>query len=112
LALLEESVKKEPINEEMMNDMFLRVQKAQNDLDKFYSSKETLMDILLPPSLETWVFTPLEEKINAIVVQVRMKKHPISEMTQVINALMKYQKNIKRLLGYETDKKLENIYPF
>jgi uncharacterized protein YneF (UPF0154 family) len=112
LSVLKESVNEKPINEEMTKEMLLRVQKAQKNLSEFYSSNETLIDILLPYSLETWVFHPLEMKINAIVVQVRIKEKPISEITQVINALMKYQGNMKRLLGFETDKKFENVYPF
>jgi hypothetical protein len=33
-------------------------------------------------------------------------------VTQVIDALMKYQENLKKMIGYETEVELEEIYPF
>jgi len=64
-------------------------------------------------SYSPWVFTPIEERLDKIFVQISEGKRPADrEFTLVINALMKYQENLKRLLGYETIEKLEEIYPF
>jgi hypothetical protein len=113
LAVLQQSVRKKSsiTKGKTLKDLLLETQKAQQDLKNFYLFYEIRIDLLLPHSLSTWVFAPIDESIDKIIVQISDGKEP-NEMTKVINALMKYQKNMKRLLGYEADKKLENVYPF
>jgi hypothetical protein len=114
LVVLSESVRmKSSITKgKTLKDLLLETQKAQQDLKEFYLFNEIQIDLLFPHSLSTWVFAPIDESLDKIMTQISEGKEPMNEMTQVINALMKYQKNMKRLLGYETDKKLENVYPF
>jgi hypothetical protein len=99
-------------DEEIVKDMLITIPKVQSNLREFYSSKEKYIDIFLPSMLSPWVLYPIEKTINTIIVQIRMGKEPIAEVTQVINALMKYQENLKKLIGYETEVELEDIYPF
>jgi hypothetical protein len=113
LAVLQSSLRmKTPIIKgKTLKDLVLETQKAQQDLKKFYVLNEIQIDLIFPHSLNTWVFGPIDESIEKIIVQISDGKEP-DEITKVVNALMKYQKNMKRLLGYEADKKLEDVYPF
>jgi len=114
LATLSESVrmKSSIVKGKTLNDLLLETQTAYQEFRKFYLSKYTEMNLLLPHPLSPWVFAPIEERIGKIFGQISEEKEPIAEMTLVINALMKYQKNLKKLIGFETDMKLETIYPF
>jgi len=113
LSFLKESVSGKQINEEMKKDALQRVQRAQNALAEFYSLKkiQILIDMLLPYSLETWIFFPLKLEIDAIIVLINLGQKPIDKMTKVIDAFMKYQENLKKLIGYETKVKLYDVYP-
>jgi len=114
LAVLDASIlsKSSIIEGKTMNDLILETQKALQDLKGFILQKGTEIDLLFPHSLSSWVCAPISEKIGAILAQVSNGKEPLKELTQGINALMKYQKNLKKLIGYETEQKLEDIYPF
>jgi hypothetical protein len=96
-----------------IEDLLLKTQKAEQNLKQFYDTNYSQMNLLLPHPLSPWIFAPIEERLDKILVQISEGKRPAGrEFTLVINALMKYQKNLKRLVGYETEKKLESIYPF
>lgn len=114
LAVLQVSVnsKSSIIKGKTINDLILETQQALQNLISFIREKGTEIDLYFPHSLSSWVFAPISEKIEEILAQVSEGKKPENEMTQVINALMKYQKNLKKLIGYETKQKLEDIYPF
>jgi hypothetical protein len=93
--------------------LLIETQTAKQNLREFILAKSTEIDLLMPHSLSTWVFAPIEERIDKILVQISEGKEPLpQETTVVINALMKYQKNLKKLIGFETEKELEDIYPF
>lgn len=115
LAILWESVrtKSSIVKNKTLEDLLLEAQTAYQDFQKFHLSKSTEIDLLMPHSLSTWVFAPIEERIAKILDQISNGKQPLpQEITVVINALMKYQKNLKKFIGFETEKKLEGIYPF
>jgi hypothetical protein len=114
LAVLQRSVelKSSIIKGKTINDLILETQEAMQNLKSFILEKSAEIDLLFPHSLSSWVFAPIDEKIEILLTQVLDGKQPYTEITQVINALMKYQKNLKKLLGYETDVKLEDVYPF
>jgi len=114
LAILNESIRNKAsiMKGKTLRDLLLETQTANQELRKFYLSKYTEMNLLLPHSLSPWVFSPIEERIGKIFAQISEEKEPIAEMTLVIKALMKYQKNLKKLIGLETEMKLEAIYPF
>jgi glutamine synthetase len=115
LATLWESVrmKSSIVKGRTLKDLLLETQTAYQEFQKFRLSKCTEIDLLMPHSLSTWVFAPIEERIVRILTQISEGKEPLpQEITVVINALMKYQKNLKKFIGFETEKKLEDIYPF
>ena len=114
LAVLETSVrfKSSIIKGKTIDNLASEVQEALLDLKAFCLANNTKMDLLFPHPLSSWVFVPISEKIEGILAQISSGKEPFNEITEVINALMKYQKDLKRLVGYETEQKLENIYPF
>jgi len=115
LATLWESVrmKSSIVRGRNLKDLLLEVQTAKQNLREFILAKSTEIDLLMPHSLSTWVFAPIEERVDKILVQISEGTEPLpNETTVVINALMKYQKNVKKLIGLETRKKLEDIYPF
>lgn len=86
---------------------------AQGKLKEFLLSNGIQIDLLFTHPLSTWVFAPIEEKIDKIAVEVSQGREPSKEVwVKAINALMTYQKNLKRLIGYETKVELEQIYPF
>src|SRR5271157_1428977 len=91
----------------------IKTQKAEENLKQFYVSNYAQLDLLLPQSISPWVFAPIEEHLDDILVRISRGMEPKQgEFALVINALMEYQKNLKRLLGYETMEKLKEIYPF
>jgi hypothetical protein len=115
LAVLSESVrmKSSIVKGKTLDDLLMETQNAEKKLKQFYDSNYSQMNLLLPNPISPWVFAPIEERLDKILVQISERKQPADqEFTLVINALMKYQKNLKRLVGYETEKKLESIYPF
>jgi hypothetical protein len=108
LAVLEH-----PKTSSNVNDLLLKTRKAEYNLKEFYRLNYSQLNLLLPNSISPWVFSPIEERLNKILADISEgKKTTSQEFTLVINALMKYQKNLKKLIGYETEAKLENIYPF
>lgn len=110
LAVLEQSVRMKSSN---IEDWLLKTQKAEQNLKQFYDSNYSQMNLLLPHALSSWVFAPIEEHLNKILVEISEGKKPEDrEFTLVVNALMKYQKNLKTILGYEIEAKLEDVYPF
>ena len=111
LALLEQSVRFKALKTKgkTLEDM---VTDAHKKLKEFYLSNYSEIDLLLPHPLSAWVFAPIGEKVDKIMAQISQGKEPSDEFTQAINALMKYQKNLKKLIGYETKVELEDIYPF
>ena len=114
LAVLGESVRFKPsiIKGASMEDLLSESLDAYKKLKEFRSVNGVQIDLMFPHSLSTWVFSPIGEKIDKIILEISQGKEPSDEFTQVINALMKYQKNLKKLIGYETKVELEDIYPF
>jgi hypothetical protein len=115
LAVLFESVrmKSSIVKSKTLKDLLIEAQNAEQKLKQFYGSNYSQMNFLLPNPISPWVFAPIEERLDKVLVQLSEGKRPADqEFTLVINALMKYQKNLKKLLGYETMEKLEEIYPF
>jgi hypothetical protein len=115
LAILSESVrmKSSIVKGKILKDLLLETQNAEQNLKGFYDSNYSQMNLLFPHPISPWVFAPIEEHLDKILVQISEGKRPADqEFTLVINALMKYQENLKRLLGYETKETLEEIYPF
>ena len=115
LAVLSESVrmKSSVVKGKTLEDLSKEVQNAEHKLKQFYDFNYSQLNLLLPEPISPWVFAPIEERLDKILVQVSEEKQRTGkEFTLVINALMKYQKNLKKLIGYETEAKLENIYPF
>jgi hypothetical protein len=114
LAVLEQSArfKASIIKGKTLEDMVTETLNAHKKLKEFYLLNYSQIDLLLPHPLSTWIFAPIGEKIDKIIAQILQGKEPSDEFTQVINALMKYQENLKKLIGYETKVKLEDIYPF
>jgi hypothetical protein len=95
-----------------LKDLLSETQNAEQNLKGFYDSNYSQMNLLFPHPISPWVFAPIEERLHKILVQISEGKRPADqEFTLVIYALMTYQKNLKRLLGYETMEKLEKIYP-
>ena len=96
-----------------MKDLLLETQVARQNLRQFYDSHYAEMSLLLPHPLSPWVFTPIEESIDKVFVPMSKGKEPKNEeFFLVIESLSRYQKNLKKLLGYETEAKLEDVYPF
>jgi hypothetical protein len=115
IAVLQTSIINESpiIKGKTMADLLKATQLAVQDLKKFVQDRYTEMSFLIPNELSSWVFAPIFELIdNKILEPMSKGEKPMKEMTLVVNTLMKYQKNLKRLLGYETMEKLEEIYPF
>ncbi|MBN2260658.1 MAG: hypothetical protein JW702_08935 [Clostridiales bacterium] len=114
LAVLRESVirKSSIIEGGSMQSLQFEAQQAYLDLKKFVDTNDTELNLLLPHSISTWVFAPIEEKIGKIFREVPKGEQSLDEFTTVINALMLYQKNLKKLIGFETGVELEEIYPF
>jgi len=114
LGVLNESVRmKASIRQgKTIKDLLIEAQQAFLDLKKFCDANYTELNLILPHSISPWVFAPIEERMNKIFIQVSKGEQPLEDFTTVINALMLYQKNLKKLLGFETETKLEDIYPF
>lgn len=115
LAVVEESIrmKSSIVKGKTLKDLLKETQNAKHNLREFYLAIKTEIDLLMPHSLSTWVFAPIEERIDKILIQISEGKEPHrQETTVVINALMRYQKSMKKLIGLETESKLEDIYPF
>ncbi len=109
LAVLRESVRTKSSD---VKDALTKTQRAEQDLKQFYDFNYTQMNLLFPHPISPWVFAPIEERLNSVLTQISEGKESSDrEFTLVINALMKYQENLKKLLGYETEAKLEDIYP-
>ena len=100
------------VKRKTLKDLLLETQNAEQKLQKFYNLNYSQMNLLFPFPISPWVFTPIEERLDKILVQISEGKRPADrEFTLVIDALMKYQENLRRLLGYEMEK-LEEIFPF
>jgi hypothetical protein len=115
LAVLRESVhaKSSIIKGATMEDLLAETLDAHKKLKEFCLFNGIQIDLLLPHPLSTWVFAPIGEKIEEITVEISQEKEPSKEAWfNAIDSLMKYQKNLKKLIGYETEVKLADIYPF
>jgi hypothetical protein len=115
LASLRESVRMKTsiVIGETLLDLVNETNKVHEKLQSFCNANSTQIDLLMPHPLSTWVFVPIEEKIYKILYEISQGKEPSEEAwLQAINALMKYQKNLKKLIGYETEVRLDRIYPF
>lgn len=114
LAVLGEAVrlKSSIIKGAKMEDLLNESLEAYKRLREFRRANAFQIDLLFPHALSSWVFAPIGEKIDEILTEVSQGKEPSDEFTQVSNALMKYQKNLKKLIGYETKVEMEDIYPF
>jgi hypothetical protein len=66
----------------------------------------------LPNSLSAGVFTHIGRTVREILADFSEGKKPYDETLLVVDALMKYQENLKKLIGFETEVELEDIIPF
>jgi hypothetical protein len=85
--------------------------KANDDLFQFSIHSANQIDILLPNQLSSWVFIPIKNRVDKIMDDLSKEKKPLDEMKEVIDGLMQYQENLKKLLGFETEVNLEDIFP-
>lgn len=115
LAVLRESVlnKTSIVKGTSIEDLLKETLEAYKKLKEFRVLNGVQIDLLLPYPLSTWVFGFIDEKIDKITIEVSQGKEPSKEVWfHAIDALMKYQKNLKKLIGYETEIELDKIYPF
>lgn len=89
------------------------VDEEKKKLHEFYVSKWQEINFLFPNELDIWVLHIIEIRIDETLAEIlKGTALPDYGFTQVINALEKYENNLKKLIGYETKVKLERIYPF
>jgi hypothetical protein len=114
LGVLRESIlsKSSIINERIVEDSLIETRAAHKKLMDFLLVKGAQIDLLFPKPLSSWVFIPIDVRIDRILTQVSQGENSPSELIKVINSLLMYQKNLKRLIGYETKAKFEDIYLF
>jgi hypothetical protein len=115
LATLQISLRQKSsiIKGKTLDDLISETKAAYQKLKQFTSSKYYEMSLLFPHSLSPWIFAPISELIEPkIFEQISKGKIPDDEITLAINTLMKIQKNLKRLVGFEIDVEMERVYPF
>lgn len=115
IAVLQASmVNKSPIVKgKTVEDLLENTKTVFQELKDFIQLKYTEMSFLFPHQLSPWVFMTIHEHIeNNVILPISNGQKPMNDMTLAVNVLMKYQKNLRNLLGYETKVKLEHIYPF
>ncbi len=89
------------------------VDEAKKKLHEFYVSKWQEINFLFPKDLDIWILHIIEIRIDETLTEIlKGTVLPDYGFTQVIDALEKYENNLKKLIGYETKVKLERIYPF
>ena len=114
LAILQVSIdqKSSVAKGKILKDLVLETQTANKALKDFVNSKYDEMSLLLPSPFP-WVFAPLDELVEwKIIKPILQGGKPSDDMTIAVNTAMKIQKNLRRLVGFETDVEIESIYPF
>lgn len=114
LAVLQVSLshKESIVKGKTVNDLLAETQNAYQALNVFTKSRYEEMSLLLPSPFP-WVFAPLDELIYYKIIEpIAQGKEPIDDITVAINSLMKIQKNLRRLIGFEIDVEMEKVYPF
>lgn len=80
-------------------------------LKVFFLLNYSQIGLLFPFPISTWVFVQIESTIEKIFSEISQGRSPSKEFREAINALMTYKENLKKLIGYETDVELKEIYP-
>jgi len=114
LAVLQVSMRqKEPlVKGKTINDLLTETRNANQALRSFIKSKYDEMSFLLPGPFP-WIFAPLDELVQyRIIESISQGKEPTDDITVAINSLMKIQKDLRRIVGFEIDVKMESVYPF
>ena len=68
------------------------------------------MSFLLPSPFP-WIFMPLYELIDAIIIETSVNDEFTEKSTKAVNALMSIQEDIKYLMGLSVNKKMKTKYP-
>lgn len=114
LGILHESIRHESslVRGKTLEDLLLEARTANQTLREFVHSKYDEMSLLLPSPFP-WVFAPLDELVEWKVIEpLSQGKEPTDDITLAVNTAMKIQKNLRRLVGFEIDVKMESVYPF
>jgi len=115
IAVLQASMmdKSPIIKGKTMEDLLRTTQLAFQDLQTFIHDKYAEMSFLMPNELSPWVFAPISELIDVDILRPISKgEKPIRKMLLAVNTLMKYQENLRKLLGFETEARIDSVYPF
>jgi len=114
LGLLQISLGKEKsvVHGKGLDDLLHEVQTANQIFQEFVRSKYDEMSLILPSPFP-WIFAPLDELVRYKIIEpILQGNKPVDDMTVAINSLMKIQKDLRRIVGFEIDVKLESVYPF
>jgi len=114
LATLQISLRQKSsiVRDKTLNDLLAETQTAHQKLKEFISSKYYEMSLLLPHFLSPWIFAPINELVESKILEPISKgEEPMDEITLAINTLMKIQKNLRKLIGFEIDVEMERVYP-
>ncbi len=102
---------KKGVEVESLTSMARKVQSDNRALYDFVGSKYDEISFLFPSPFP-WIFTPIYEFINNRIVEPISKgEKPIKDITIAVNKLMAIQENLRRLLGFEVEVKMEKVYP-
>jgi hypothetical protein len=84
---------------------------AYTTLKMFTSKRYDDMSLLLPSPFP-WIFAPLEELLENVFLELEDGNYPRNDVNKAVTTIMTMQDDLKKLLGYPTDFKMETKYPF
>jgi len=78
---------------------------------KFKNDNYDEMSFLLPSPFP-WIFAPLDENLDYVLSELNSGIYPDNKLSETVKALMSMQEDLKKLIGYQIDIKLDTKYPF
>ncbi len=91
-----------------------KISDFEEEYEKYKTFKNATYDEMsfLLPSPFPWIFAPLDENLDYILSELKSGRYPKDKLGETVNILMTMQEDLKKLIGYQTDIKLETKYPF
>jgi len=95
-----------------ISDLIDNCEDALNELEDIVNKNQENIRIYLPDTFE-WIFVPYFEHIkHEIISEARKGEYPDDAITKAWNTARAMMKDIRKLLGFEINVKLDTKFPF
>jgi len=95
-----------------VNKRLQEVAQSYHNLHTFVMENRKRLDFLMPHALQSWQYARIESYVQGILGNVIDGKGNSKHIIDVINTIMKLQKDLQKVVGFEMKIDLESAYPF